>query len=316
MKKYNIFVSGASGIVGYGVLKSLRQINGCHLYGSTIYDVSPACCFSDEVILAPKTASQEYVPWLLDLIKSKKIDMLIPTIEVDVEVWNEHRQILEKSGAVVLLNNTDLIRYCLNKLHFFNILLENNVQCRIASYESISAIENLNQSFVVKPKKGFGSRGIYYASSFEALKQYEDLIGSTHYVQEYVGSAEEEYTVSCFFDKNSAICALIALKRRLSKQGFTEVAEMVDAKIFTDAILELARIFKPVGPTNFQFRMHNGQVKLLEINPRISSSTPIRCLLGYNEAKMTIEYFLENKTIEQPDVKQGKVIRYVEDFLL
>jgi len=57
-------------------------------------------------------------------------------------------------------------------------------------------------------------------------------------------------------------------------------------------------------------------MKLLEINPRISSSTSIRSLLGYNESKMAVEYFLENKMIEQPDLKQGKVIRYIEDFLL
>lgn len=316
MKKYNIFVSGASGIVGYGVLKSLRQIKACHLYGSTIYDVSPACCFSDEVILAPQTTSQEYIPWLINLIKTKKIDMLIPTIEIDVEVWNEHREALEKTGAVVLLNNTNLIQYCLDKLRFFYVLLENNVQCRIASYESISAIEDSNQLFVIKPRKGFGSKGIYYANSFEDLKQYENLIRSTHFIQEYVGNIREEYTVSCFFDKNSEIRALIALKRQLSKQGFTEVAETADSKIFTGTILELAKIFKPIGPTNFQFRMHNGQPKLLEINPRISSATSIRCLLGYNEAQMSIEYFLADKLIEQPEVKQGKVIRYVEEFLL
>lgn len=316
MKRYNIFVSGASGIVGYGVLKSLRQMNRCHLYGSTIYDVSPACCFSDEVIPAPRTTSLEYIPWMIKLIETKKIDMLIPTIEIDMEVWNEHRETLEKTGAVVLLNNADLIRHCLNKLNFSNILLKNNIRCRIASYESISAIENFNQPFVIKPKKGFGSKGIYYANSFDDLKQYEDLIGSTHFIQKYVGKSTEEFTVSCFFDKNSEIRALIALKRQLGKQGFTEVAETIDAEVFTDTILELAKVFKPVGPTNFQFRIHNEQLKLLEINPRISSATSIRCLLGYNESQMSIEYFLENKTIEQPDVKRGKVIRYVEDFLL
>jgi len=316
MGKYNIFVSGASGIVGYGVLKSLKQTNMCHLYGSTIYDVSPACCFSDEVLIAPQTTSPEYIPWLIDIIQTKKIDMVIPTIEIDVEVWNEHREELEKTGAVILLNNADLIRRCLNKLDFSNALLESNVKCRIMSYESISDITNVDQSFVVKPKKGYGSKGIYYANSFDELLQYEKLINTTHFIQEYVGNAAEEYTISCFFDKNSEMRAMIALKRQLSKQGFTEFAKKIDAEVFKDTVRELANIFMPVGPTNFQFRKHHRQLKLLEINPRISSSTSIRSLLGYNESKMAVEYFLENKMIEQPDLKQGKVIRYIEDFLL
>lgn len=316
MDRYNVLVSGASGIVGYGTLKSLKQLDKCYLYGTTIYELSPACCFSDEVLIAPQTSSSEYIPWLIDVIKAKKIDMIIPTIEIDVEVWNEHRKELEQTGAVILLNNTDLIRCCLDKMEFSNVLLKNNVKCRILSYESISDITDFSQSFVVKPKRGSGSRGIHYVDSYDELLQYEELINTTHFVQEYVGSVAEEYTVSCFFDKKSDLRALMALKRKLSKQGFTEIAEETDAEIFRVTIRELASIFAPVGPTNFQFRLHNGQLKLLEINPRISSSTSIRSLLGYNESKMAVEYFLENKTIEQPNVRQGKVIRYVEDFLL
>ena len=316
MKKYTIFVSGASGIVGYGVLKSLRQANSGYLYGATIYNISPANCFADEVLIAPPTVSAEYIPWLIETIKSKKIDMIIPTIEIDVEVWNENRDELEKTGAVVLLNNEELIRHCLDKLEFSRILLKEKVRCRIPSYESLSEIQDFGGGYIVKPKKGFGSRGIFYAKSYDELKQFEKLIKSTHFVQEYVGHASEEYTVSCFFNRNSEICAMVALKRKLSKQGFTEIAESVDSIFFRDTILELAHVFRPIGPTNFQFRVHNGQLKLLEINPRISSSTSIRCLLGYNESKMAVEYFLDEETVIQPEVRQGKGVRYVEDYLL
>ena len=38
-----ILVTGASGIVGYGILKSLKESN-CFLIGSTVYEVSPANC--------------------------------------------------------------------------------------------------------------------------------------------------------------------------------------------------------------------------------------------------------------------------------
>lgn len=316
MEKCNILVSGASGIVGYGVLKSLKQVDRCRLYGSTIYDISPACCFSDETLLVPQTTSSEYIPRLIEIIQTRKIDMIIPTIEIDLEVWTEHRNELEKAGTEVLLNNKDLIRLCQNKWDFYKQLLVNDVRCRIMSYESISDIKNIEQPFVVKPKKGYGSKDIYYAQTFSELLQFEEMINTTHFIQEYVGVATEEFTVSCFFDRDSKMCALIALKRQLNRQGFTEIAETTDAEIFKRTIQELATVFHPVGPTNFQFRLHNGELKLLEINPRISSSTSIRSLLGYNESKMSVEYFLENKTIEQPDVKSGKVIRYVEDYLL
>jgi hypothetical protein len=58
----------------------------------------------------------------------------------------------------------------------------------------------------------------------------------------------------------------------------------------------LARLFRPVGPTNFQFRRHNGVYLPLEISPRLSSSTSLREAFGTNDAEMCIEYFLEGRT--------------------
>ena len=83
-----------------------------------------------------------------------------------------------------------------------------------------------------------------------------------------------------------------------------------------DTLISLCRIFKPAGPTNFQFRKQNGILKLLEINPRISSSTSIRTAFGYNESAMSVDYYLENKKPLQPIIRPGRAIRYVEDYIM
>ena len=57
-------------------------------------------------------------------------------------------------------------------------------------------------------------------------------------------------------------------------------------------------------------------LKLLEINPRISSSTSIRTAFGYNEALMAIQYFLEQQKQTKTKLKSGQAIRYVEDYIL
>ena len=82
-----------------------------------------------------------------------------------------------------------------------------------------------------------------------------------------------------------------------------------------DALRVLCNIFKPIGPTNFQFRRHNDTLKLLEINPRVSSATSIRTAFGYNECQMAVEYFLDKKIPSQPLTRRGKAVRYVEDFI-
>lgn len=313
-KQYTILVSGASGIVGYGILKSLRQLD-CKLIGTTIYEESPANCFADIVIKAPMTNESVYFLWLMSIIDKYQVDMIIPAIDVDVYAWNQNRSEIERKGVVVLLNNSSLIEWCKDKWFFYEKLKQEKVQFCIQS-SIVPDIDQFEMPFILKPRCGYGSRGIVKVESRENYKLYESKIGDELFMQEYVGSDDEEYTVSGFFDKDSSMKACITMKRKLSKEGYTEIAEVIYLEDILEIITELAVIFKPVGPTNFQFRKKNNDWKLLEINPRISSSTSIRKAFGYNEAKMCVEYFLEGKEIEQPEIKMGKAIRYVEDFIL
>ena len=130
-----------------------------------------------------------------------------------------------------------------------------------------------------------------------------------------MGNDDEEYTASGFFDKESNLKAFMVMKRKLSKQGFTEIAQTADEPKLKDIIQELAKIFKPVGATTFQLRKDTGSWKLLEINPRVSSSTSLKTAFGYNECKMSVDYFLNNQEITQQEIKKGKAIRYTEDYI-
>ena len=67
-----ILVSGASGIVGYGVLRSLRRANqDFQLIGTSIYNDSVAQGFCDSFELAPPTDSPGYLEWLLNTIEEE-----------------------------------------------------------------------------------------------------------------------------------------------------------------------------------------------------------------------------------------------------
>ena len=133
--------------------------------------------------------------------------------------------------------------------------------------------------------------------------------------QPIVGRDDEEFTVSAFGDGRGGYSASMALRRRLSREGFTDKAEVVNQADFLDAIQDLCRAFSPIGPTNFQFRKTDAGLRLLEINPRISSSTSIRAAFGYNEALMATEMAVEKRLPAQPDIKGGRAVRYTEDFI-
>lgn len=310
-----ILVSGASGIVGYGILKSLRSSgNDYKLIGTTIYEDSVANAFCDVFEKAPPTDSPEYIPWLVEVIEKHEVDLIIPSIEADVFVWSKNIKKLQATDCVVLLNNTDLINLCRDKWLFYKELERYQSEYAIPTGLEFDETKHIFP-FLLKPRRGSASQGIVVVNDSIAFEQYKQDLGSRLMLQPIIGSADEEYTVSAFFDKESKLCAHITLKRKLSKNGFTESAQTISIESVEPALIQLAKIFRPIGATNFQFRVQDGQLKLLEINPRISSATSIRAAFGYNESAMSVEYFLDGKEPAQPSIRSGYAVRYTEDMI-
>jgi carbamoyl-phosphate synthase large subunit len=316
MKK-TILVSGASGIVGYGILRSLRRSEEAYtLIGTTIYDFSIAPAFCDIFEKAVPTDHPDYINWLCEIIGKHSVDMIIPGIESDLFKWDEERERLQATGVFPLLNNTELIGLCKDKWSFYQELVKHNADIAIPTVIQ-GDFSTFPTPFLLKPRRGFGSKGIVRINTEKEFEAHKGKLGKDCIMQPIIGTEDEEFTVSAFFDTSSQLIDFFALKRKLSGDGFTAQAQVVNFE-FEEHLLSLAAAFKPVGPTNFQFRIDRGQVKLLEINPRISSATSIRSGFGYNESVMSVNYFLNGivpEKMDKAEVIDKHAIRYMEDFI-
>jgi carbamoyl-phosphate synthase large subunit len=314
-----VLVSGASGVVGYGILRSLRRSETpLRVVSTTIYSDSVAPAFSDVFELAPPTSDDGYLGWLCATIRKYSVDLLIPGIECDVYKWNDNRPMLEGTGAKILLNNPGLIRLCQDKWHFYLELVRRSPMLAIptrleGTFEEL--VNDYSLPFLLKPRRGFASKGIIRVEDQAAFDEQKPRLGADLMAQPIVGNQDEEYTVSGFFDQDSALCCHMGLRRKLSTEGYTQNAEVTVLEGAERTIGELGKAFGAVGPTNFQFRVHRGQLKLLEINPRISSATSIRTAFGYNESLMSLDFFLEQLRPIQPRIRKGSAVRYAEDHI-
>ncbi len=261
-----ILVSGASGVVGYGILRSLRKSGkDLRLVGTTIYDDSVAEGFCDIFELARPTHDAGYLEWLSRIISTHQVDLIIPGIEADMYRWTESVDELERGGAVkALLNEPRLVLLCKDKWAFFEALSNSGLPCVIettleSDFDTLAGRFGL--PFLLKPRIGFGSKGIVRVDSLATFLEHRPRIGTVLMAQPIIGTEDEEFTTSAFCDGNGGFYAHMTLKRKLSSDGFTDRAEVVQVDDIAETVRGLCGLFRPIGPTNFQFRRHRGRVE-------------------------------------------------------
>jgi carbamoyl-phosphate synthase large subunit len=310
-------VTGVGAIIGYGILRSLRQTSRpLRLIGTDIYADAVGQAWSNHFIQAPLTASDNYLTWLEQTITANHADIVIPGIEQDLYCFAENRDLFRRLGVAVVLNSDHLLRTTIDKwlMHEELRLIGSTVTIpSLLSGDFSDLAGRFGTPFLLKPRRGYASKGLVRVSSAEQFSIYSAEFGPRLMAQPIVGNDDEEYTVAVFGDGSGEVNASIALRRRLAPDGSTAKAWVASNADLDETVRSLCQHFKPIGPTNLQFRRDGDSWRLLEINPRISSTTSIRTAFGYNEAEMCIDYFIGSRTITQPAIRPGFALRYIED---
>jgi carbamoyl-phosphate synthase large subunit len=311
-----ILVTGVGAIIGYGVLRSLKH-SGFHLIGMDIYADAYGQHLSDEFVQAIPTSDAGYPEFLEGVLRTHRPDLVLPCIEQDIARYDLLRDLFARHNVACCLNRSELIKLCADKWHFYEAAVAQNLDAIETSlsndFDQLSAEFAL--PFLLKPRRSYASKGIVEITSADVFALYKDRIGDYFMAQKQVGRPEEEYTVGVFGDGAGGFSAQIQLRRTLSREGATQKAWVVNDGGLTAAVTSYCSAFQPLGPTNLQFRRADDRWRLLEINPRISSSASLRAAFGYNEASQAIGYYLDGILPSQPAIRSGSAIRYIEDHV-
>lgn len=314
-----VLVTGVGAIIGYGILRSIRKTDKkISLIGADIYPDAVGQAWTDHFIAAPLTSSEDYQTWLAKVIRENKVDLVIPGIEQDVHYFSDHRDFFRELSVNVALNDKHLINVTRDKWLMHQELAQIESEARIVSYldgDFNFFSRKLGVPFILKPRKSYASKGLVRVHNEKDFIKSAEKLGHDLLAQPIIGSDDEEYTVAAFGDGLGHLFASITLQRRLAADGSTAKAWVRQHDGLDEVVASLCEHFKPIGPTNLQFRKDGEGWKLLEINPRISSTTSIRAAFGYNEAEMCLDFYLEGKKILQPVIKKGFAARYIEDCI-
>lgn len=319
MKKYNILVTGVGAIVGYGIIRSLRKSKyDSNIIGTDIYEDAAGRRWCDGFEKALLASDPGYTENLARVIESQNIDLVIPGIEQDIDRINRDIKLLAAARHKFAINNSSLIELSADKWET-QIALEKEGFKVIRSFidgEFEDVARETGLPMLMKLRKSYASKGQQIVGDADDYYYWKKKAGDNFMVQQIVGDDDHEYTVSAFGYGDGMCSEKICLQRKLSGEGATAKAKLVNIERLNEMADKMCGLFNPVGPTNFQFRLHEGEYLPLEINPRISSATSIRAAFGYNEAEMCVEYFCEGKRPAPKAVGGGRAIRYIEDLIL
>lgn len=317
MKRCNVLATGVGAIIGYGIIKSLRMSKyECNIIGMDVYGDAVGQAWTDEFVKAEWASSDDYIEFLETLIRKKEIDLVFFGTEQEIErvINSENKYLIDKC----VLNKKNLIDLSNDKWSTYKMLTAYQFPAILSSvakdYDRI--VQEMGSPFLLKPRKSYAGKGMRKINSKEEFLFWSEKISDDNYmVQKITGDDEHEYTAATFGLADGTCIKPIIMKRKLSQEGATSKAYVINNSEIEKQIYEFVHILKPEGPVNFQFRFENGEYYLLEINPRISSSTSIRTAFGYNEAEMCMEWYLEHNAPANRNIKQGMALRYIDEWV-
>ena len=318
----------AIGGVGFGeqILKALQLAGGYRIIGADSNRDCTNFALVDHAVTLPKASDPDYVDALLDVAYAFGVDAIFSGCEPELRVVSAQRERLERAGFLVPLNPKPVIDTCMDKRATTRFLDQAGFpHPRSAELTSLDDLDRVDWfPVVVKPAVGGGgSADCHIAQTPRELRHLAELLdlgGRSMMVQEYVGRPEDEYTVGVLHDLDGRFINSIAVRRELdgalntrlrvaNRTGRRDLGEsLVISSGFSHGFIgpypevtgpceRLAAALGVKGAVNIQCRLVDGAVQVFEINPRLSGTTSLRAMVGYNEPDVLLRRHVLGETV-------------------
>lgn len=236
---------------------------------------SAACHEADLALRVPACAEEAFIPALLDLCEAHRIDLVVPTIDTELEPLSRSREAFRAMGTEVAVSSHETVRVARDKLRTALFLREHGLPTpRTArADEVLASAGSWSWPVIVKPRGGSSSLGVRTVEAPSSLASLERP--EAYVVQERL--VGEEFTVNMFVDRGAAVRAVVPHLRWEVRAG--EVSKGV-----TRRQPELERIGRALGRALdgargalcFQAMVDGqGRASVFELNARFGGGYPL-----------------------------------------
>ncbi|MBT4731259.1 ATP-grasp domain-containing protein [Candidatus Woesearchaeota archaeon] len=334
-----VLVTGiGGGSHGEQILKSLKLTNDLNLFivGTDITENTVGKRYVDSFYIVPLVSDSSYLSSIEEIINKHGIKFVFHGSEPELKFISENRGWFLRRGIYHSLNSVNIIRQCMNKFETYKILEEKGFNLPL--FEKIDVVSDVDKiSFfpiVLKPSTGSGGSSYVFVAlnvaeakllvEFMLLKKI-DIIA-----QQYIGTKDDEYTVGVSSDGDGNVLGSVVVKRVINNAltTYSSVTDKGEQYAISSGISqgyvckhpklqkqaeEIAKRLDSRGPLNIQCRWLDGELRLFEINPRLSGTTSLRSMAGYNEPILMIRHYLLNEPWKV-DYHEMLILRSIEEI--
>ena len=274
------------------------------IYGADMAGTAPALAYCDYTRKVVSMKDPDYIRVLLNICTTDHIDLVIPTIDTDLLVLAENRDLFEKAGTGVMISAPDMIRICRDKNHTSQFFAD----CGLHAPMPVNDWKKYHGGFpaFIKPKDGSSSINAYKVENEEELEVFAGQI-EDYIVQPFVEGTE--YTIDIFCDWEGEPVSIVPRERVQVRAG-----EVLKTKITMDAVMieeakRLCQAFKPCGPMTVQLirDKKTGIDYYIEINPRFGGGAPLSMKAGARSAEAILRLMSGEEIIPYTTIADGAI---------
>jgi carbamoyl-phosphate synthase large subunit len=258
--------------------------------------LSSAMQLCDKGFVVKPTVHANYIRQLLSIVKTNKIKLLVPTVDLDLKVLAENKAKFAAAGCCVLVSKPNVVDICQDKRKTFSFLLKNGFDTPLTmSARHALAKKKLNLPYFLKPWDGYASKGNAVVKNRRELEVFSKRIPNC-IVQEFVKGTE--YTCDVYVDFNMKVRCVVPRKRIETRAGEVSKGQVVkNTRIMNEAAKLVKKLGAGPGVITLQlFLTGERKIKFIEVNPRFGGGAPLSIKAGANFPKWLLQELLETET--------------------
>lgn len=341
-KKIKLLLLSGGSLVGRNILDSLNQRRSFfELVAMNSVAREPSLFEFDKVFLSPSLVEkpEEFLELFSQVVLQEKPDLVIPCRDEDVAFLSKIALDQLFPFCLFLCGPSSIAHAFLDKWASWKFSKELDLPfaptlCMDASDESLHDFLGLaGFPLIAKPKKGFGSLGVFLITEKSQLKHLRNrgdyiiqkYLGNPQSVTNYLAGLEDrgvplfhtfeetKLSIQGSIGPNGEIGGLIITEHTM-KQGISARVDFCKDEL----LYQLARNWVEkialagwVGPINIQCqRDPDGQIMIYEFNGRFTGATSARFFLGFDELGLILLLWLGvNLQNIQGETPQNSVLR-------